>query len=129
VEDDRQSDEVTDAEQHSRKQTLQRVLEVSTHIVRELSGNGVRLLVGQDSCEAAGTLEEMRLLVEAGVPEVEVLKGATTYAAHWLEADDRFGSLEPGKSADLVVLNADPLADIANVGDIHLVIQKGNVVE
>jgi imidazolonepropionase-like amidohydrolase len=129
AEDDSQSDEDTDEEQHSRKQALQRVLKVSTHIVRELSNNGVRVLVGQDSCEAAGTLEEMILLVEAGLPEVEVLKGATIYAAQWLEVDDRFGSLETGKSANLVVLNADPLADISNVGDIHLVIQNGAVVE
>jgi imidazolonepropionase-like amidohydrolase len=128
-EDEDQSDEATEQERHRRKQMMEMLTNISSHIVRELARNGVRVLVGQDNCEAEGTLEEMKLLAEAGVPEVEVLKGATIYAAHWLEVDDRFGSLETGKSANLVVLDADPLADIANVGDIHLVIQNGAVVE
>lgn len=60
----------------------------------------------------------MILLSKAGVNNAEVLKGATIYAAEWLEADDMYGSIEPGKIADLVVLNADPLAEISNAQDV-----------
>jgi hypothetical protein len=102
---------------------------VSEHFVRTLSARGVKLLVGQDSLEAVGTLEEMILMQEAGVSAVEVLKGATIHAAEWLEVDDRYGAVESGKIADLVILNSDPLDDVAHVGDIFMVIQHGEIVK
>ncbi len=101
---------------------------VSEHFVRTLSGRGVKLLVGQDNFEAVGTLEEMILMQEAGVAAVEVLKGATIYAAEWLKEDDRYGAVEPGKFADLVILNSNPLDDVARAGDIYMVIRHGEIV-
>jgi hypothetical protein len=121
--------EENDEQKRASENMLERMLVVCEFIVREMSGSGVKLLVGQDSSEAVGTFEEMRLMSAAGVSNVEVLKGATIYAAEWLEVEDRHGSVEPGKPANLVVLNADPLHDIANVGDVHLVIQHGVIVE
>ncbi len=102
--------------------------DVSLHFVRQLSGYGVKMLVGQDNIEPGGTFEEMKLMEKHGVSTVEVLKGATIYPAQWLEVDDKFGSVEPDKVADLVVLNANPLDSIANVGEIFMVIQRGVVI-
>jgi len=76
-----------------------------------------------------GTLEEMVLMKEVGVTELEVLRGATIYAAEWLEVDDLYGSVEPGKMADIVVLDSNPLDDIAHVYDVFMVIQHGQVVK
>ena len=103
--------------------------EVSNYFVQELSRYGVKMLVGQDGIDPLGTSEEMVLMKEAGVPDIEVLRGATIYAAEWLEVDDRYGSVEVGKFADLVVLNINPLEDIAHVGDVFLVLQHGKIVK
>jgi imidazolonepropionase-like amidohydrolase len=102
---------------------------VSDYFVKKLSEYGVKMLVGQDNIEAVGTLEEMILMNEAGVAELEVLRGATIYAAEWLEVDDKYGTVEPGKIADLIVLGSNPLDDIAHVGDVFMVIQHGEIVK
>jgi imidazolonepropionase-like amidohydrolase len=114
-------------DQKRREAILTGMKAVSEHFVRVLSANGVKLLVGQDNSRAAGTLEEMLLMKEAGVTNVEVLKGATTYAAEWLEVDHTYGAVEPGKIADLVILNSNPLDDIAHVSDISMVMQHGKI--
>jgi len=116
-------------EQKTRKKFLSVMNAVSDHFVRKLSEYGVKMLVGQDDHEPRGTLEEMVLMNEAGVTELEVLRGATIYAAKWLEFDDRYGIVEPGKIADLVVLNSNPLDNIAHVGDIFMVIQRGEILK
>jgi hypothetical protein len=120
--------EITE-EQNSRKKSATGTKAVSEYFVRMLSANGVKLLVGQDNNDAVGTLEEMILMKAAGVTDVEVLKGATIYAADWLELDDKYGAVEPGKIADLVVLNSNPLDDIAHVGDVFMVIRHGEIVK
>jgi imidazolonepropionase-like amidohydrolase len=50
-------------------------------------------------------------------------------AAEALGKDDRLGTLEPGKLADMVVLDADPLEDIQNLHQIHLVVQGGKTYQ
>jgi len=113
----------------NRKKSMISVIPIGDYIVRMFSANGVKLLVGQDNCEPEGTIEEMVLMSNAGVSNIEVLRGATLYAAEWLEIADKCGSLEQWKTADLVLLNADPLADIANVHDVYRVIQHGRLVQ
>lgn len=103
--------------------------ETTDFIVRELSAHGVKLLVGQDDFKPEGTVKEMVLLSEAGVDNIEILRAATIYAAEWLEISDKYGSIEEGKMADMVLLNADPLADISNVKDVFHVIQHGKLVK
>ena len=115
--------------QNFRKKVATGVKTISDYFVQVLSENGVKLLVGQDNSQAVGTLEEMILMKAAGVTDLEVLKGATIYAAEWLELDDKYGAVEPGKMADLVVLNSNPLDDIAHVGDVFMVIQQGEIVK
>jgi len=68
---------------------------------------------------------EMRMLAEAGLSNHDVLRAATIEAAHALRIDAETGSIEAGKAADLVVLEANPLDDIKNVGSIREVIREG----
>ena len=70
----------------------------------------------------------MLMMKKAGVPDLEILRGATIYAAEWLEADDKYGSVELGKAADLILLNGNTLEDIARVEEIYRVIHKGKVI-
>lgn len=67
----------------------------------------------------------MALLVDAGVPPVEVLRAATANAAIALKKADVFGTIAVGKRADLVVLAKDPLVDIRNTRAIERVYKAG----
>jgi imidazolonepropionase-like amidohydrolase len=102
--------------------------------VRQVVERGVPLLIGTDFampwCVPGYSFHrELATLALADVPPEDLLVAATKNGAEWLGIDDRTGTLLPGKEADLVVLGADPLADIANVGAVELVVSNGVVVD
>ena len=95
---------------------------------------GVPLLVGSDlanpnTLPGLSLHQELELLVQAGIPPLIVLRMATHDAAEWLGILRAVGTVEPGKQADLVILNKDPVENIRNTRDIHSVIQAGQVVD
>jgi imidazolonepropionase-like amidohydrolase len=96
--------------------------------VAELSRRGVPLLVGQDGVEAEGTLAEMEALADAGVATVEILRAATLHPAESLGLADRFGTLETGHAADLLILEASPLEEIGNVRSVWRVVYEGQLL-
>jgi imidazolonepropionase-like amidohydrolase len=69
---------------------------------------------------------EMALMRDAGLTPLQVLRSATTNGAKAMGRDD-LGAIAPGKLADLVLLDADPLADVANLSHAERVV-KGGVV-
>jgi imidazolonepropionase-like amidohydrolase len=71
-------------------------------------------------------LMELELMAKAGLTPRQVLASATRDAARCMKLDAEVGTLEPGKWADFVVLDADPLAAIANVKKINAVYIAGN---
>jgi imidazolonepropionase-like amidohydrolase len=97
-----------------------------------LRAAGITLAAGTDAGNI-GTLHgpslhrELELLAEAGMTAEEVLLAATRSAARVFAAQPDFGTLEPGKLADLLVLDADPLADVRNARRIALVVHRGIV--
>ncbi len=72
---------------------------------------------------------ELQLLAEAGVPTARLLQAATGNAAHALGAGQRLGRIAPGHEADLLLLDADPLADIAHTRAIHAVVLDGRFLD
>lgn len=72
--------------------------------------------------------DEMACLNDVGIPPLEVITMATSGNAKLLGMDDHIGTIEPGKDADLIVLEKDPLEDIKNTKTIELVFLKGRVV-
>ena len=70
---------------------------------------------------------ELALMVEAGLTPDAALSTATINAARMIGRDKDHGSIEPGKAADLLILDADPLADINNVRRIYRVVRGGTV--
>jgi imidazolonepropionase-like amidohydrolase len=72
--------------------------------------------------------DEMKLFVQGGFTPMEALQSATILPARILRVADRLGTIEAGKEADLVLLDADPLADIANTRAIHAVILRGRLL-
>ncbi|MEO6436288.1 MAG: amidohydrolase family protein [Tepidisphaeraceae bacterium] len=95
---------------------------------------GVPILAGTDTPEpyvppGFSLLQELELLVEAGLPPSAALQAATINNAAALKQESQLGSIEPGKLADLVILSADPTADIRNARRIEKVIRGGNICD
>jgi len=87
-------------------------------------------VLGSDAPEFPGAQhDELAELVSAGLTPAEALVAATSAAARVLGVDADVGLIAEGKIADLVLLDADPLADIANTRRIWRVIQGGRVVD
>ena len=76
-----------------------------------------------------GVSEEMRRLVDAGLPPLAALQAATINPARAMGWDDRLGSIEVGKLADLVLLDDNPLGDITSVRKIHAVVADGRLLD
>ena len=68
-------------------------------------------------------------MVEAGLTPLEVLRTATVNGAKALGLEGEAGEVETGMLADLVILDADPLADIANLAKVHRTIKSGVVYD
>lgn len=73
--------------------------------------------------------KETEEFVELGATPMETIVAATKVGAEVSDAADRLGTIAVGKLADLVVLDKDPLADIANLRTAQIVIQGGRVVK
>jgi len=72
--------------------------------------------------------EELEMLVRAGLTELEALEAATLEPARWFGLQDVLGSIDEGKRADMVLLDANPLEEITNTKRIIMVISKGEIV-
>jgi imidazolonepropionase-like amidohydrolase len=72
---------------------------------------------------------ELELLVEAGLTPLETIRAATLHNAEFFGAEDRLGSLQAGKAADLVLVKGDPAADIRAMYDIRRVMLNGTWVD
>jgi imidazolonepropionase-like amidohydrolase len=68
---------------------------------------------------------EFQYMVEAGMPPMEAIQAATMVPARFLKIDDRLGSVETGKTADLIAVPGDPLADITLLQRVSFVMKEG----
>jgi imidazolonepropionase-like amidohydrolase len=84
-------------------------------MVKALYDSKVRLVIGTDALAGLMYHHELALFARAGVPNAAILRMATIDAARYLGADKKWGTIAPGKAADLVVVDGDPLANIADV--------------
>jgi imidazolonepropionase-like amidohydrolase len=95
---------------------------------------GVLIAMGTDSgatpIRAQGFSEhlELQLMTEAGLSPLEAITVATKNAATALKIQQQYGTLEPGKVADLIILNSDPVKDIKNTRQIFAVYKDGKEV-
>lgn len=109
---------------------LQRYFEHGLRLTGQAYRAGVPVLVGTDTAIGGFRYhDEMALLVRAGLSPAEVLRAATIDAARYARADDRFGTAAVGKDADLVLLDANPLADIRNARRIRAVLMGGRLYD
>ena len=107
----------------------ERQFENDRKLTGEMHRAGVRLLAGSDSLDRyvfVGTSlhEELRMLMEAGLTPLEALQAATRNPADFLGRKNE-GAIAPGYAADLVLLDADPIENIANTRKIRAVVLSG----
>jgi imidazolonepropionase-like amidohydrolase len=95
---------------------------------------GVKIALGTDMLPAepfegtTATVRELEFYVAAGMTPVQALNSATLQAARWLDVEDRLGSLEPGKLADLIAVDGDPTRDISCMRRLRFVMKDGQVI-
>lgn len=83
----------------------------------------VKIVTGTDS--AGRYAEDVEMMREFGLPAMDSLLACTSHAAEALGLSDELGTVEAGKTADLVILDGDPLADPRNLERVHAVVQSG----
>src|SRR6266478_2628333 len=104
-------------------------------MVGALHHAGVPFMAGTDAAPGVYIMpgfslhDELANFVEAGFTPMESLQTATSNPARFLGMEARFGSVEPGKIADLVLLSANPLEDIRNTRKISMVVANGRVFD
>jgi imidazolonepropionase-like amidohydrolase len=96
--------------------------------LKKMSDAGVKITLGTDGNRAWGPHEEMEDMVLAGMTPMQVIVSATRNGAEFLRMTDT-GTLEAGKTADFIVLDANPLDDIKNTRKISAVYLRGAAVD
>ena len=104
---------------------------VAARNLKRMADRGIRVVAGSDAGNI-GTLHgpalhrELELLAEAGLTPAQILVSATRHAATILDPSPSFGTLQPGKAADVLVVGKDPLADVRNLAVIDSVYFGGS---
>ena len=95
----------------------------------EAYARGVKIAFGTDAgvFPHGDNAKEFAYMVEAGMKPMEAIKAATMTAAELLKVEDQFGSLEPGKMADIVAVEGDPISDINSMQKVTFVMKDGKV--
>jgi imidazolonepropionase-like amidohydrolase len=105
-------------------------------LVQRVLKSGVKFAVGSDMCwyypghtRGQASVEVFTAIHGAGMPSLDIIRAITSSAAELLGWQDRVGTIEPGKFADLVAVAGDPLADISELERVRFVMKGGRVVK
>jgi len=103
-------------------------------LTKTLYDNGVTILSGTDIpnfdlVPGASLHHELEILIEAGIPPLEVIKIATSNGAMALDVEKDVGTIEPGKQADMIILSDNPIDNVSNTKKIEAVINNGQFME
>jgi imidazolonepropionase-like amidohydrolase len=96
-------------------------------MVRALYDHGIPFVAGTDSLAGFGLHRELELYGEAGIPPVDILRAATLVPARIMKRDKDLGTIEPGKLADLILVDGRPDEKIGDIRRVGLTV-KGGVV-
>ena len=111
--------------------TFRAAYDVLLRMTKIFSDGGVKMLAGSDAVGAAWEVpgpslhREFDELARAGVPALRILQMTTRDAAEFLGTASTMGTVDVGKNADLVLLNADPVGDAASLHQVAAVIRNG----
>jgi imidazolonepropionase-like amidohydrolase len=97
--------------------------------LRLIDAAGGVIVLGSDQSAGAQSHRELELMVAGGIAPLQAIRIGTLNGAIFLGRERDLGSIEPGKLADLVLLNADPLADFSNAQNVSTVIKGGRIID
>jgi imidazolonepropionase-like amidohydrolase len=108
-------------------QDIKPALEMANRNLKTLQDAGITIAMGTDTGTNLGQWQgyfeqiELEMMVKAGLTPMQTIVASTGGAAKVMKLDQNLGTIAPGKQADLLVLNANPLTDIKNTRQIHSV--------
>lgn len=98
-------------------------------LVGELHRSGVKIVAGTDALSGFALHRELELYARAGISNADVLRIATLTPAEILKRDKDLGTIEPGKLADFILIDGDPLANISDIRNVVTVVKDGLVFD
>jgi imidazolonepropionase-like amidohydrolase len=122
-------DKPRSAEQRKRFEAFLKGIEQEVQTAKSL---GVKIAAGFDSAEAetqGKNAAELEAMVKRGLTPIEVIQAATVNASELLSWQDKVGALEPGRYADVIAVDGDPLRDITVLQHVKFVMKGGQVVK
>ena len=102
---------------------------IAQESIRKIHVAGGVVACGTDQSSGPAVHRELELLVAAGIAPLDVIRIATHNSAVFLGKADQLGSIQAGRLADLVLLNADPAASIENAKAIAWVMKNGEIID
>ena len=118
----------------SRSKMSQKADSILRANTKKLADAGVIIATGTDAgnvgtLHASSYFEELQAMKESGLSNWQILQASTIHGARAIGKEKEFGSIQPGKLADMLLLNANPLDSIMNVQKIAFVINKGKLLK
>jgi len=115
----------------NRMRTLFRDLIKSLNWIRNA---GIPIVAGSDmgnflTFPGISLHRELELLVKAGLSRIDAIKAATRNAAKLLGVENKLGTVEKGKLADIIIINGNPLSNISEIRKIEMVIRDGQILD
>src|ERR1039458_9353571 len=98
-------------------------------VAKTVAAGGPTGVGSHGQLQGLGMHWEIWLLQSGGLSQHDVLRAATIVGAEAIGLDTDIGSLEPGKMADIIVLDRDPLADIRNTNSLAMVMKNGRLYD
>ena len=99
-------------------------------VCKDLTDAGVKVNMGSHGqLQGLGSHWEMWAMAQGGMTELEAIRASTLNGAHYIGMGDDIGSLEPGKLADLIVMEKDPLESIYNSETVEYVVLNGRIYQ
>jgi imidazolonepropionase-like amidohydrolase len=98
-------------------------------VVKRLWDRKIPIVAGTDAAPGFALHRELELYAEAGIPNADVLAIATLGAARVMKLDKKTGSVAPGKDADLILVDGDPLTKMSDIRNVVTVIKGGTLVD
>ena len=130
----REMDRPLSVDERARAERAERSLEVARANVKKLHDAGIVLVAGTDApypgvFQGEGIHRELELLVEAGLTPLEAIGTATANAAELLSAKKEWGTIEPGKRADIVLVRGRPDRDVSSTRRVEVVVREGRILD